>query len=213
MIHDLMLMLVEGIGSLGYPGIFLLMAMESSLIPVPSELVMPPAGYLAHQGLMNPWVAILAGTAGSLAGAYANYFAAHYLGRPLILKYGRYVLVPPDKFQKVERFFLKHGEISTFIGRLLPVVRHLISIPAGLAGMNHLRFSAYTLLGAFTWCSVLTWIGYAIGRNQELIMAYSHQAVIWAVAGSCLLVAVYVLKQRRKPQGTTADADAHISGK
>jgi membrane protein DedA with SNARE-associated domain len=209
MIHDLMQMLVEGIGALGYPGIFLLMAMESSLIPVPSELVMPPAGYLAHQGLMNPWVAIMAGTVGSLAGAYANYYGAHYLGRPLVLKYGKYVLIPPDKFQRVERFFLRHGEISTFIGRLLPVVRHLISIPAGLSGMNHLRFSTYTLLGAFTWCSILTWIGYVIGRNQELIMAYSRQAVIWAAAGSCLLIVAYVWFQRRKPGVISAGAAAN----
>jgi len=198
MIHDLMQMLVDGIGDMGYPGIFFLMAMESSLIPVPSELVMPPAGYLAHQGLMNPWIAIVAGTAGSLAGAYANYYGAHYLGRPLILKYGKYILIPPDKFQRVESFFLRHGEISTFIGRLLPVVRHLISIPAGLSGMNHLRFSTYTLLGAAIWCSILTWIGYAIGSNQELIMAYSKQAVMWAVAGCCLLLAGYVWLQRRK---------------
>jgi membrane protein DedA with SNARE-associated domain len=198
MIHDLMQMLVNGIGSLGYPGIFLLMALESSLVPVPSELVMPPAGYLAQQGLMNPWIAILAGTFGSLVGAYANYYCAHYLGRPLIIKYGKYVLVPPDKFHKVERFFLRHGEISTFIGRLLPVVRHLISIPAGLSGMNHLRFSAYTLLGAFIWCSILTWIGYVIGSNQDLIMAYSRQAVIWASVGSCLLVVTYIWVRKRK---------------
>ena len=159
MISSFMQMLVEGIGILGYPGIFFLMAMESSLIPVPSELVMPPAGYLAQQGLMNPWLAILAGTLGSLAGAYANYYGALYVGRPLILKYGKYILIPPEKFHRIERFFLRHGEISTFIGRLLPVVRHLISIPAGLYQMNHLRFSMYTLLGAFLWCSVLTWIG------------------------------------------------------
>lgn len=212
MIHDLMLMLVDGIGALGYPGIFLLMAMESSLIPVPSELVMPPAGYLAYQGLMNPWIAIMAGTIGSLAGAYTNYYGAHYLGRPLILKYGKYVLIPPDKFQKVERFFLRHGEISTFIGRLLPVVRHLISIPAGFSGMNHLRFSTYTLLGAFIWCSILTWIGYAIGQNQELIMAYSKQAVIWAIAASCLLVVAYIWFQRRKSENSSAGAEASSSG-
>lgn len=210
MIHDLMQMLVDGIGAMGYPGIFLLMAMESSLVPVPSELVMPPAGYLAHQGLMNPWVAILAGTVGSLAGAYANYYAAHFLGRPLILKYGKYVLVPPDKFQRIERFFRRHGEITTFIGRLLPVVRHLISIPAGLSGMNHFRFSTYTLLGAFIWCAILTWIGYAIGRNQELIVAYSRQAAVWAVVGSCLLVGVYVWFQRRMPDGVSA-GDAALS--
>jgi len=207
MIRDLMRALVQGIGAMGYPGIFLLMAMESSLLPVPSELVMPPAGYLAQQGLMNPWVAILAGTTGSLAGAYANYFFARHVGRPLILKYGKYFLVSPEKFRRVETFFLKHGEISTFIGRLIPVIRHLVSIPAGLSGMNHVRFSAYTLLGAFLWCSILTWIGYVIGRNEELIMAHSRQAVMWVVAGSCLLVIAYVWYHRRK-----AGADPSPSG-
>ena len=104
MMHTLVQWLLDTIGAMGYPGIFLLMAMESSIIPVPSELVMPPAGYLAYQGKMNMAVAILCGTAGSLVGAYANYFASHYLGRPLILKYGKYVLIPPDKFERVERF-------------------------------------------------------------------------------------------------------------
>ena len=198
MLHTLITWLLDTIGSLGYPGIFLLMAMESSIIPVPSELVMPPAGYLIHQGRMNWLPTILAGTFGSLAGAYANYFAAHYLGRPLILKYGRYVLIPPDKFQRVESFFLRHGEISTFIGRLLPVVRHLISIPAGVAGMNHLRFSLYTLLGAGIWCSILTWIGYVIGQNRELVMAWSHRALFWVVLACCILVAAYVWRHRRK---------------
>ena len=198
MLHTLIHWLLETIGSMGYPGIFLLMAMESSIIPVPSELVMPPAGYLIHQGRMDWLPAILAGAFGSLAGAYANYYAAHYLGRPLILKYGRYVLIPPDKFQRVEAFFLQHGEISTFIGRLLPVIRHLISIPAGVAGMNHLRFSLYTLLGAGLWCSILTWIGYAIGQNQELVAAWSHRALLWVVLASCGLVACYVWWHRRR---------------
>ena len=207
MIHDLMRALVDGIGAMGYPGIFVLMAMESSVLPVPSELVMPPAGYLAHQGLMNPWIAILAGTTGSLAGAYANYFFARHVGRPLILKYGRYFLVPQEKFRRVEAFFLRHGEISTFVGRLLPVIRHLISIPAGLSGMNHARFSAYTLLGAFLWCSILTWIGYAIGRNEELIIAHSRQAILWVVAGSCLLVLAYAWYQRRRPAANPAPAN------
>ena len=212
MITQLMQMLVDGIGALGYPGIFLLMAMESSIIPVPSELVMPPAGYLAQQGLMNPWIAIAVGTLGSLLGAYANYFASLYLGRPLILRYGKYVLIPPDKFHRVEGFFLRHGEISTFIGRLLPVVRHLISIPAGLSRMNHLRFSAYTLLGAFIWCSVLTWIGYIIGHNQELIMAYSKQAVLWVIAGCCLLLAGYIWLLRRKSGARSLTAKPAASG-
>ena len=139
--HALLSWLVETIGTLGYPGIFLLMAMESSIVPVPSELVMPPAGYLAQQGEMHIGLAILVGTLGSLIGAYANYYAAHYLGRPLLYRYGRYVLISPEKLGRMEEFFRRHGEISTFIGRLLPVVRRLISLPAGLAGMNHLKFS------------------------------------------------------------------------
>ncbi len=196
--HELINWLVTTIGAMGYPGIFLLMAMESSVIPIPSELVMPPAGYLAQQGEMNMWVAILCGTVGSLVGAYANYFASHYLGRPLVLKYGRYVWITEEKFAKVETFFHKHGEISTFIGRLLPVVRHLISLPAGLAGMHHWKFSLYTLLGAGIWCTVLTWIGYFIGKEQALIMRYSHHAVIWVIVFSTVLVAVYIKLHRRK---------------
>lgn len=195
--HAFVEWLVGTIGTMGYPGIFLLMAMESSVIPVPSELVMPPAGYLAQQGRMNAYLAVFWGTVGSLAGAYANYFAAHYLGRPLVLRYGRYVGITEHKFAKVESFFLAHGEISTFIGRLFPVVRHLISIPAGLAGMNHLRFSAYTLAGAGIWCGILTAIGYALGANQELIMRYSHQALLLVAAASALLVAGYVWRHRR----------------
>jgi len=190
--------LLTTIGAMGYPGIFLLMAMESSVIPIPSELVMPPAGYLAQQGEMSMAVAILCGTVGSLVGAYANYFAAHYLGRPLILKYGKYVWITEEKFAKVETFFQRHGEISTFIGRLLPVIRHLISLPAGLAGMHHWKFSLYTVLGAGIWCTVLAWIGYFIGENRELILKYSHQAVIGVVIFSVLLVALYVWRHRRK---------------
>jgi membrane protein DedA with SNARE-associated domain len=170
MLHTAVNWLLATILKLGYPGIFLLMAMESSVIPIPSELVMPPAGYLAQQGKMNMWLAILCGTVGSLAGAYAHYCAAHYLGRPLLLKYGKYVWITEQKFAKVETFFRSHGEISTFIGRLLPVIRHLISLPAGLAGMNHLKFSLYTLVGAGIWCTVLTLIGYIIGKEQALIM-------------------------------------------
>ena len=174
------------------------MAMESSIFPVPSEFVMPPAGYLVHQGKMNMALVILCGTVGSLIGAYANYFVSHYLGRPLILKYGKYVLIPPDKFMRVEHFFLKHGEISTFIGRLLPVIRHLISIPAGVAGMNHVKFTLYTLLGAGIWCTILTFIGYAIGENQQLIVQYSHQAILWVVLSCAVLVAIYIWRLRRR---------------
>jgi len=196
--HALIQWLLDTIGSMGYPGIFLLMAMESSVIPVPSELVMPPAGYLAFQGNMNLGGVIACGALGSLVGAYANYLVSHYLGRPLVVRYGKYVLITPEKFEKVERFFLQHGEISTFIGRLLPVVRHLISIPAGLSGMNHLKFSFYTLAGASVWCSILAGIGYVIGENQQLIMQYSHEALAWVVLASAALIAVYVWRYRQR---------------
>jgi membrane protein DedA with SNARE-associated domain len=195
--HDLINWLLNTLNAMGYPGIFALMAMESSIIPLPSELVMPPAGYLAHQGQMNIWIAIFIGTLGSLVGSYANYFAARWLGRPLVLKYGKYVWITEEKFAKVESFFLKHGEISIFIGRLLPVIRHLISIPAGIAGMNHFRFSLYTLIGAGTWCTILAWIGYFIGKEQALILKYSHQAVIGVILFSVVLIAVYVWIQKK----------------
>ncbi len=197
MFHTMVAWLVETIGTLGYPGIFLLMAVESSVIPFPSEVVMPPAGYLVFQGKMNPWLVVLAGGLGSLAGAYANYYGALYLGRPLLLQYGRFVGLAELKLEKAEHFFRKHGEISTFIGRLLPVIRQLISVPAGLARMNHARFAFYTALGASLWCAVLAWIGYLIGDNQQLIMQMSRQAAAWAI-GSCLvLLAVYLWRQGR----------------
>jgi len=195
--HDIINSLLNTLNAMGYPGIFVLMAMESSVIPIPSELVMPPAGYLAHQEQMNIWIVILLGTLGSLVGAYANYFVSRWLGRPLVLKYGKYVGITEKKFAKVESFFLKHGEISTFIGRLLPVIRHLISIPAGIARMNHVRFSFYTLAGAGIWCTILTWIGYFIGKEQALIMKYSHQALIGVVIFSVVLIAVYVWIQKK----------------
>ncbi len=203
--HELIIWLVKTIGALGYPGVFILMAMESSVIPIPSELVVPPAGFLAQKGEMNMAVVILLGTLGSLVGAYANYFAAHYLGRPLLLRYGKYVLITEEKFAKVERYFRNHGEISTFIGRLIPVVRHLISLPAGLAGMNHAKFALYTSLGAGIWVTVLAFIGYFIGAEEKLVMQYSRQALLVAMVLSAALIVAYVKRHRnmKKRKGAT----------
>lgn len=201
--HELINWLVTTIGAMGYTGIFLLMAMESSVFPIPSEIVMPPAGYLAQQGKMDMTLVILSGTAGSLVGAYANYFVARWLGRPLLIRYGKYVWITEEHFSRVEKFFLAHGEISTFVGRLLPVARHLISLPAGLANMNHLKFSFYTLLGAGIWVSVLSWIGYFIGENQELIARYSEHAVIDVIIFSIVLVGIYVAIHRRRARSQT----------
>jgi len=203
--HDLLVWMANALADLanvikevGYPGIFVLMALESSVFPVPSELVMPPAGYWVHQGEMSAPLVILCGTLGSLVGAYANYFASRWLGRPLVLKYGRYLLISEKKFARVEGFFLKHGEIATFIGRLLPVVRHLISIPAGLAGMNHFRFSLYTLLGAAIWCTVLTYFGYFVGKEKAIIEQHFPKVLLGALVFSAGLVAVYVWLVRRR---------------
>jgi membrane protein DedA with SNARE-associated domain len=203
--HELIIWLVNTIGALGYPGVFILMAMESSVIPIPAEFVVPPAGFLAQKGEMNMFAVIVLGTLGSLAGAYANYFAAHYLGRPLLLKYGKYVLITEEKFAKVERYFKDHGEISTFIGRLIPVVRHLISLPAGLAGMHHTKFSLYTALGAGIWVTVLAFIGYFIGAEEKLVIQYSRHALFVALVLSAVLVVAYVVRHRnmKKRKGAT----------
>ncbi len=200
MLQTMIQWLVETIGTLGYPGVFLLMAVESSVIPFPSELVMPPAGYLVSQGKMNPWLVVMAGGLGSLTGAYANYYSARYLGRPLLLQYGRFIGLAEAKLDRAEQFFAQHGEISTFVGRLIPVIRQLISVPAGLARMDHARFALYTTLGATIWCAVLAWIGYVIGDNQQMIAAMSRQAVAWALTGCLALVAGYLYWQKRRNQ-------------
>lgn len=193
---ELINLLIESVDSMGYPGIFFLMALESTVVPIPSELVMPVAGYLIQQGRMDFGLTILSGATGSLFGAYLNYFASRWLGRALVLKYGRYVGLNAEHLTKVERFFYSHGDISTFVGRLLPVVRHLISIPAGLARMGHLRFSTYTGVGSAIWATVLTAIGFILGERQDLVERYAHQAVICAVAFSAILVLLYIIAHR-----------------
>jgi len=196
--EEIILWLVKIIGDMGYFGIFLLMAMESSLFPIPSELVVPPAGYLASQGQMNIWLVILFSTLGSLTGALFNYAMACYLGRPWILRYGKYFLMPPEKFAGVEAFFLKHGEISTFTGRLIIVVRHLISLPAGLSKMDLVKFCVYTVVGSFIWVSILAYIGFIVGNNMDLVKVYYKQAVVGLVAMMTLVLAAYVLWQKRR---------------
>ena len=203
--EEIILWLVKVIGDLGYVGIFILMAMESSLFPVPSELVVPPAGYLASQGQLNIWLVIFFATLGSLIGALFNYAIAYYLGRPWILRYGKYFLIPPDKFAKVESFFLKHGEISTFTGRLIIVVRHLISLPAGLSKMDLRRFTIFTLVGSFIWVSILAYIGYIVGNNMVLVKSYYKQAAIGLVVIMGIVLAVYIVWQKNRVRIETKD--------
>ncbi len=162
---------------LGYWGIVALMFLESSFFPFPSEIVMIPAGILAAQGRMNMWIAIAMGIAGSWLGALFNYYLALWLGRPFIRKYGKYIFLPPEKFEKVESFFLKHGEISTFTGRLIPVIRQYISFPAGLARMNIVLFLLFTGLGAGLWVSILVLVGFEFGKGLQVINLETVKAV------------------------------------
>lgn len=203
MLERLGLWLVETIGTLGYAGIFALMALESSVFPVPSELVMPPAGYLAAKGGMNVFVALACGTAGSIVGAWANYLVASRLGRWVFVRYGKWVLLTERSLERTERFFASHGEIATFVGRLFPVIRHLISIPAGIARMRLDRFFLYTAAGAAIWCSVLLFIGWLIGAEGEtlardLVTRYTRHAVLAMVPVTILVVAGYVWWHRRR---------------
>src|SRR5438128_10544397 len=160
---------------MGYPGIVVLMAVESSILPLPSELVMPPAGYLAAKGEMSFVVAIACGVLGSILGALANYGLAHWLGRPFIRRLGRYLWISDKSLARSERFFTDHGEISTFLARMLPVVRHLISLPAGLARMNLGEFVTFTGLAALVSCTVLYWIVWYIGRKEDVIITFLNE--------------------------------------
>lgn len=197
MVQEALGWLVQTVGDFGYPGIFIMMALESTFVPIPSEAVMIPAGYLVQQGRMNFLLSLLCGVTGSIAGAYFNYFLALWLGRPFILRYGKYAGVSREKFLKVDEYFHNHGEITTFIGRLIPVVRHLISFPAGLGRMNHMKFTAYTALGAALWVTVLLGLGYLIGENEDLIKKYLSQITVILLIGCALLVAVYIYWKRR----------------
>jgi membrane protein DedA with SNARE-associated domain len=196
--------LLDRFRDLGYPGIVILMAMESSVLPVPSELVMPPAGYLAAKGEMSFVIALACGVLGSVLGALANYYGAHWIGGPFLRRYGKYVFLSESALARSERFFAQHGEFSTFVGRLFPVVRHLISIPAGLHRMPLPRFIGYTALGALLWCTILTWIGYALGRNEgvlrnEEVQRYATWAILALIPIVAIAAVIYVRRRRRQP--------------
>ena len=178
MLTNIINFIVETVGSLGYTGIFIMMFLESSFFPFPSEVVMIPAGYLAYKGEMNIYLVVLFGILGSLAGALFNYYFAIKLGRAFLMRYGKYILISEETIEKMEEFFKKHGHISTFSGRLIPVVRQYISLPAGLARMNLFVFSLYTSLGAGIWVIILTLLGYFLGGNEDLIKEYLHTIII-----------------------------------
>lgn len=201
----------------GYIAVFILMAIESSFIPFPSEVVMIPAGFLAARGelslgipVLDCALAIALGLAGSMLGAYFNYFLAQWLGEPFLRKYGRYMLISPATLDRAAQIFRKYGDVATFVCRLLPGIRQLISLPAGLARMDLRRFSAFTALGAGIWSAILTAIGYCLGmrtrqddypalisQGKELL----HRNFGWVAAGLALFCIAYFAIQHAVMKG------------
>lgn len=189
----------------GYWAIILLMAMESSVIPVPSEIVIPPAAFLAAQGRLSLAGVIIAGTVGSYIGSALSYLISLWVGRPLIVRYGKYFFISADSLARAERWLVRYGSGGVFFARLLPVIRHLISIPAGILRMNFALFSLMTVLGAGLWCSVLAYLGTQAYRvKPDLFDANHPEAMVqfikgqshWIVIGVVVLAGLYFLMLR-----------------
>jgi membrane protein DedA with SNARE-associated domain len=197
----------------GYPMIILLMAMESSIIPVPSEIVMPPAAFMAAQGKLNLWLVILAGTLGSWLGSAAMYLVSRYVGRPVIMKWGKYFFISPEKLQRAEVFLARYEAGGIFFARLLPVIRHLISIPAGIVRMPFGKFSIVTVIGSALWCTILSWYGKGIAERNpqlmnnpdELTKAIKHES-LGLIAGVVVICVLYfvMLRLTSKKSGATS---------
>ena len=196
MLHDIIDFIVSSVSSWGYAGIFVMMFLESSFFPFPSEVAMIPAGYLAHKGEMSLALAFISGTLGSLLGAIFNYYLCYFFGREIILKYGKFVGITHEKMDKFEAFFNKHGEISTFNSRLIPGIRQYISLPAGLAKMNIFRFCLFTTLGAGIWCAILLVVGYFLGSNPDKQTLLAITIALLAVVA--IISVIYIVKQRKR---------------
>jgi len=183
----------------GYLYIVFLMALESSVFPLPSELVIPPAVILVAQGnstMTLPGI-VLAATVGSLLGASLMYWASRIAGRPLVVKYGGLVLISAEKVEGAERWSQRFGSFGIFLSRMLPVVRHLIGIPAGIVRMNYWKFALYTLLGSLFWCATLAYVSHIAGRDEKLMHGELREVTIWAAgAASALGAAYYFLVHR-----------------
>jgi len=197
-VQEIVNAIVDIVGQMGYIGIFIMMFLESTFFPFPSEVAMIPAGYLASQGEMNLYLAIFVGVSGSLIGALFNYYLARVYGRRAVLRFGKYFFFDEEKLNKMEEFFKKHGSFSTLTSRLIPAVRQFISLPAGLSKMPLTPFITYTTIGAGIWVIVLTLLGYFIGENQELLKEYLHQIVITTLAIIALSTLFYIKIKKRK---------------
>ena len=191
--NEIVSFIVNSMGTLGYFGIFILMFLESSFFLFLIEIIMIPAGYLAYQGKMNLILAIVIGILGSIAGAWLNYFLADRFGRKLILRF-----LKERHLKRVETFFERHGHISTFDGRLIPVIRQYISFPAGLAKMNPLKFTIYAGLGAGIWVSILAFLGYFLGQNEALIHQYLKEITLITLLIIAILTIIYIYIKKKK---------------
>ena len=186
----------------GYALIVLLMAMESSIIPLPSEVVIPPAAHLANtRGGMSLTGIVLAGTLGSWLGAAIMYWGARLIGRPLLMRYGRFIMIPPEKIAGAQAWANHYGAVGVFISRLLPVIRHLIGIPAGIVRMNFWYYSLTTLAGSALWCSVLAWLGVTAGQDQALLAGDLQRITLWVSGVLLALGAIYYLFVHRQMRG------------
>jgi membrane protein DedA with SNARE-associated domain len=194
---------VDFVKMFGYAGIFIMTFLESTFMPIPSEVTMIPAGYLVHQGEMSLFWVLFASITGTICGSVAMYFIAASLGRKFLYAYGKYMFFNRDKMTKLDSFFASHGEISIFTARLIPGVRHVISFPAGLAHMNLKKFCIYTGAGGSIWMATLVLVGYLIGGNKELIKHYKPYVTSAAVATVVLLVVAYVWNHRKKAGGVS----------
>jgi len=206
-VHYLIQLWFEFVRDHGYAGVFLLMAAESSILPVPSEVVMPPAAYWAAQGHMSFWGVVLAGTLGSWFGSAVSYWLALWIGRPLVMRYGKYLLMPPKKIELAEGWAQRNGLKGVFVARLLPVVRHLISIPAGILRMKFVPFSIVTTVGAGIWCYILAWWGMKVLGDQpkliedpDAMVLVMKEKMIWFVGAIVVLAVLFVFATRKKKQ-------------
>lgn len=195
MLHQIVDLIVTTVWDWGYTGIFIMMMVESSFIPFPSELAMVPAGYLSSTGQMSFMAAFLFGTGWALFGATINYFLGKHFGWPtikhMIKKYGKYILLNQDHYKKSTKYFKKHGAITTLIGRFIPAVRQLISIPAGIFNMDFSKFILYTGIGAGIWNLILLTIWFIAGENKELIAKYSGSALFAILFAAVLMWVIY----------------------
>lgn len=201
---------LDVVEALGIPGVFLLMVMESMVFPVPSEAVLPPAGWLAFEGRMGFWAAFLAATAGTLVGSLASYGMGLYGVRPVLERWGKYVLVKPKHLDATHAFFEKRSAaLAVFLSRFVPVVRHLISIPAGSARMPLAPFIVATVAGGACWNFILLYAGYKLGENWHEVTAFVEQAKVPLLAGAVLLtlaaVGWYVVKKRKESTRTLGE--------